>query len=40
MVGGVPTLPDSSGTHMLTYTFSNGVRATLRTSGTEPKLKW
>jgi phosphomannomutase len=36
--GGVPTLPTSSA-NMLTYTFSNGVVATLRSSGTEPKLK-
>jgi phosphoglucomutase/phosphopentomutase len=39
-VGGVPTLPLSSGSNMLTYTFANGVTATLRSSGTEPKLKW
>lgn len=37
---GRPSLPTSSGTHMLTYRFSNGAVATLRTSGTEPKLKW
>ena len=37
---GAPSLPLSSGSNMLTYTFSNGVVATLRSSGTEPKLKW
>ena len=37
---GVPTLPTSAGAHMLTYRFNNGVTATLRASGTEPKLKW
>lgn len=35
-----PVLPTSTTTHMLTYSFSNGVIATLRTSGTEPKLKF
>jgi phosphomannomutase len=35
-----PRLPVSRGTQMLTFTFSNGVSATLRTSGTEPKLKY
>ena len=38
--GGAPTLPLSSSSNMLTYTFANGVTATLRSSGTEPKLKW
>jgi phosphomannomutase len=33
-----PILPVSSA-HMLTYTFENGADVTLRTSGTEPKLK-
>ena len=37
---GRPVLAVSSGTHMLTYTFANGVVATLRASGTEPKLKY
>lgn len=37
---GKPQLPTSSGSHMVTYRFSNGVTMTLRTSGTEPKLKW
>ena len=35
-----PTLPTSSSTQMLTYKLSNGVVLTLRTSGTEPKLKY
>merc|ERR1719223_567640 len=34
-----PTLPTSS-SHMITFKFSNGAVATLRTSGTEPKLKY
>ena len=38
--GGAPRLPTSSSSHMLTYTFTCGVTATLRSSGTEPKLKW
>ena len=37
---GKPLLPTSSSTHMLTYTFENGAVITLRTSGTEPKLKY
>jgi len=35
-----PTLPVSSSTQMLTYTFENGCVLTLRTSGTEPKVKY
>ena len=35
-----PTLPVSSGTQMITFTFANGGVATLRGSGTEPKLKY
>ena len=35
-----PTLPVSSGTQMITFTFTNGGVATLRGSGTEPKLKY
>jgi phosphomannomutase len=38
--GGVPILPVSKAAHMLTYTFANGCVATLRTSGTEPKIKY
>ncbi|KAI9915011.1 hypothetical protein PsorP6_007494 [Peronosclerospora sorghi] len=33
-------LPTSSSAEMITYTFANGCVATLRTSGTEPKLKY
>ncbi|KAJ0398713.1 hypothetical protein P43SY_004130 [Pythium insidiosum] len=33
-------LPVSSSSHMITYKFTNGCVATLRTSGTEPKLKY
>ena len=35
-----PTLPISSSTQMITYTFVNGCVLTLRTSGTEPKIKY
>lgn len=33
-------LPVSTSTEMITYSFANGCVATLRTSGTEPKLKY
>ncbi|XP_047119897.1 phosphoglucomutase-2 isoform X3 [Schistocerca piceifrons] len=33
-------LPTSKSSQMLTFTFKNGLVATLRTSGTEPKLKY
>ncbi|XP_072171272.1 phosphopentomutase-like [Diadema setosum] len=33
-------LPVSKSSHMITFTFDNGVVATLRTSGTEPKIKY
>ena len=33
----LPLTPDS---HMIMYTFANGCTITLRTSGTEPKIKW
>lgn len=33
-------LPVSSSSQMITFTFSNGLVATLRTSGTEPKVKY
>jgi len=33
-------LPVSPGSHMITYTFENGAVLTLRTSGTEPKIKY
>ncbi|XP_064547838.1 phosphopentomutase [Drosophila montana] len=34
------TLPVSSSSQMITFTFKNGVVITLRTSGTEPKMKY
>ncbi|KAH8416179.1 hypothetical protein KR222_010112, partial [Zaprionus bogoriensis] len=37
---GRATLPVSASSHMITFTFRNGVVVTLRTSGTEPKLKY
>ena len=33
-------LPVSSASQMITYTFENGCVATIRTSGTEPKIKY
>ena len=33
-------LPVSSSSEMITFTFSNGCVLTLRTSGTEPKIKY
>ncbi|XP_054650929.1 glucose 1,6-bisphosphate synthase [Dunckerocampus dactyliophorus] len=33
-------LPVSRSSHMITFTLDNGVVATLRTSGTEPKIKY
>uniref|UniRef100_A0A669D9C9 Phosphoglucomutase 2-like 1 n=1 Tax=Oreochromis niloticus TaxID=8128 RepID=A0A669D9C9_ORENI len=33
-------LPVSRSSHMITFTLKNGVVATLRTSGTEPKIKY
>ncbi|KAM4566465.1 glucose 1,6-bisphosphate synthase isoform 2-T2 [Odontesthes bonariensis] len=33
-------LPVSRSSHMITFTLQNGVVATLRTSGTEPKIKY
>lgn len=35
-----PTLPVSKSSQMVTFTFENGCVATLRTSGTEPKIKY
>ena len=32
--------PLTPGSHMIMYTFANGVNFTLRTSGTEPKIKF
>ena len=37
---GKATLPLSSSSHMITYHFANGASATVRGSGTEPKIKW
>ena len=37
---GKAKLPLSSSSHMITYRFANGATATLRGSGTEPKIKW
>ncbi|KAH8331645.1 hypothetical protein KR074_008924 [Drosophila pseudoananassae] len=34
------TLPTSSSSQMITFTFKNGAVITLRTSGTEPKMKY
>ncbi|KAJ1814144.1 hypothetical protein LPJ56_003138, partial [Coemansia sp. RSA 2599] len=36
----VPSFPVSAGSHMITFETSNGGRLTMRTSGTEPKLKY
>lgn len=35
-----PLLPVSPSTQMITYWFENGTVCTLRTSGTEPKIKY
>lgn len=37
---GKARLPVSSSTQMITFTFENGLVITLRTSGTEPKIKY
>lgn len=37
---GKALLPSSSSTQMITFNFVNGVVVTLRTSGTEPKIKY
>lgn len=37
---GVPLLPTSSSSQMITFSFENGLVITLRTSGTEPKIKY
>ena len=34
------TLPVSRSSQMITFTFDNGLVLTLRTSGTEPKIKY
>lgn len=33
-------LPVSKSSQMITFSFENGVMLTLRTSGTEPKIKY
>ncbi len=41
--GGVrskPTFPSSKSSEMITFYFENGCIVTIRTSGTEPKIKW
>lgn len=35
-----PLLPVSKSSQMITFNFENGLIATLRTSGTEPKIKY
>ena len=35
-----PVLPVDPSSHMITYLFENGACLTLRTSGTEPKIKY
>ncbi|CAG0880611.1 unnamed protein product [Cyprideis torosa] len=37
---GIPKLPVSKTSHMITFRFDNGCEATIRTSGTEPKVKY
>lgn len=37
---GKAVLPSSRSSQMITFTFENGVIITLRTSGTEPKIKY
>ena len=37
---GKPTLPCDPNSEALTLTFHNGIQITLRTSGTEPKIKY
>lgn len=34
------TLPISKSSQMITFSFNNGMVTTLRTSGTEPKIKY
>lgn len=35
-----PVLPVSKSSQMITFNFDNGLIASLRTSGTEPKIKY
>ncbi|XP_034255571.1 phosphoglucomutase-2 [Thrips palmi] len=37
---GQPLLPTSASSQMITFSFENGLVVTLRTSGTEPKIKY
>lgn len=37
---GQALLPSSKSSHMITFSFENGAVITLRTSGTEPKIKY
>lgn len=37
---GKSLLPASKSSQMITFTFENGAVITLRTSGTEPKIKY
>lgn len=37
---GKSLLPSSKSSQMITFTFENGAVITLRTSGTEPKIKY
>jgi phosphomannomutase len=37
---GISSLPMTPESHMIMYEFANGVSVTLRTSGTEPKIKY
>lgn len=37
---GKSLLPASKSSQMITFTFENGAVVTLRTSGTEPKIKY
>ncbi len=34
------SFPVSKSSHMITFYFENGCVMTIRTSGTEPKIKW
>ena len=38
--GNKALLPISKSSQMITFTFKNGLVTTLRTSGTEPKIKY
>jgi phosphoglucomutase/phosphopentomutase len=35
-----PNFPTSKSSHMITFYFENSCTLTIRTSGTEPKIKW